>query len=135
MAHHLNPAHIGIRTKDYKLLLFYGSDIKSDTPTTPPAWELYDLKKDPTEDNNVYGNPVYAKITATLKDQLKQLRKTYKVDGPEFVYNSIIEEYWDYSAEDYKKAIQISTEAINHLDFFRENKRMLKNKKTKNKTK
>ena len=135
LEHHLNPAHIGIRTKDYKLLLFYGAAIKSDTPTTPPAWELYDLKKDPTEDNNVYNNPKYAKITATLKDQLKQLRKTYKVDGPEFVYNSIIEEYWDYSAEDYKKAIQISTEAINHLDFFRENKRMLKNKKTKTKTK
>ena len=133
LEHHLNPAHIGIRTKAYKLLLFYGASIKSDKPTTPPAWELYDLKMDPTEDNNVYNNPKYSAVVKDLKTQLKQLRKDYKVDGTEFVYNTVIDKYWDYSEEDYQKAKQISAEAVTYLDLFKKNKRLLKKKKTKNK--
>ena len=52
------------------------------SPDTPPAWELYDLKNDPCEDNNVYDNPEYASIVAELKGQLRDLRSEYKVDGP-----------------------------------------------------
>ena len=126
MAHHLNPAHIGIRTKDYKLLLFYGAKIKSTMPTTPPSWELYDLKKDPTEDNNVYSNPKYTKTIKDLKEKLKQLRKDYKLDGTDFAYNKVINEYWDYSNDDYKKAIQISSEAKKSIPLYRKIK---KNKK------
>ncbi len=42
--HHVSP-HFGIRTQQYKLIRFYG-----------PAdfWELYDLKKDPGELQNIY---------------------------------------------------------------------------------
>ena len=116
MAHHLNPAHIGIRTKDYKLLMFYGANIESDIPTTPPGWELYDLKNDPTEDNNIYDDPAYKEIVASLKSELKVLRNKYKVDGPEFKYNTIIEEYWDYSEEDYQKAIEISSRTVDYMD-------------------
>ncbi|MCK4920544.1 MAG: sulfatase, partial [Bacteroidales bacterium] len=88
MAHrHANPAHFGIRTKDYKLIFFYGIFYKETGVTknkegwgnkfdlkTPPAWELYDLKNDPHEMNNIYGQSEYAEITDDLKKQLKDLR-------------------------------------------------------------
>ena len=95
-------------------------------PTTPPSWELYDLKKDPTEDNNVYSNPKYTKTIKDLKEKLKQLRKDYKLDGTDFAYNKVINEYWDYSNDDYKKAIQISSEAKKSIPLDRKIK---KNKK------
>ena len=42
------------------------------------SWELYDLKKDPHEVNNLYGQKGYEKLTATLKDKLKKLMIRYK---------------------------------------------------------
>ncbi|WP_339731584.1 sulfatase [uncultured Gimesia sp.] len=78
MTHHDNPAHYGIRTKDYKLIFFYGLPLDAPgalkTPT-PPHWELYDLKKDPYEMQNVIADPVYAPIVKKLKQQLKQLKQ------------------------------------------------------------
>ncbi|MBK3517508.1 sulfatase family protein [Carboxylicivirga marina] len=90
MAHkHSNPAHFGIRTKDYKLILFYGLDYMkrgkkpkgfSHNPAsmsafqTPLAWEFYDLKKDPKEMDNRYDDPAYADVISSLKQQLKQMR-------------------------------------------------------------
>ena len=56
--------HFGIRTSRYKLIRFY--DHKN-------FWELYDLKKDPTEMNNLYGKKNYEAIVLDLKAQLKQL--------------------------------------------------------------
>ena len=102
------PAHIGIRTKDYKLLLFYGASENSNTPTTPPGWELYDLNKDPNEDYNVYDNPKYTNIINTLKSDLKSIRAKHGFDGPQYPFNEVIEAFWDYDAVDYKKAILIS---------------------------
>ena len=124
MAHHLTPAHIGIRTKEYKLILFYGSNIKGVKPSTPPSWELYDLKKDPTEDNNVYDHPKYAKTIKNLKDKLKHLRRDYNIDGTEFACNKIINKYWDYTNEDYKDAIQISSEAKKSIPLHRKIKKI-----------
>ncbi|MEM9143671.1 MAG: sulfatase-like hydrolase/transferase, partial [Bacteroidota bacterium] len=119
MAHaHANPAHFGVRTKDYKLIFYYGCDYKkrfedSDWPDnksqpfttkrpleywTPPAWELYDLKNDPFEMNNLYGKPGYEKVTADLKNKLKQLRENLNetdVDYPHI--QEIITEHWDLS--------------------------------------
>jgi len=66
--HHVHP-HFGIRTDRYKLAYFYdGLD----------SWELYDLEKDPTEINNIYGNKDSKKLTADLKAKLKQLMIAYK---------------------------------------------------------
>jgi len=65
---HSVKRHYGIRTRRYKLIHFY-YDID--------AWELYDLKNDPQEMNNLYGKPVYAKIIKRLKNKLKKLRKKY----------------------------------------------------------
>ena len=58
MAHHDNPGHVGIRTKEYKLIYYYGADYQGGNQT-PPAWELYDMKRDPFELNNIYDHPDY----------------------------------------------------------------------------
>ncbi len=78
LAHRLRvPAHFGIRTDRYKLIFFYGC-----TPAggqrTPTAWELYDLKKDPFEMQNVYQSRQYAKVVADLKQQLWKTRETLR---------------------------------------------------------
>jgi arylsulfatase A-like enzyme len=65
---HMVKRHYGVRTERYKLIHFY-YDID--------AWELYDLKKDPDELNNVYGEPAYADVVAELKKELAGLRKKY----------------------------------------------------------
>nr|WP_199162644.1 sulfatase [Elizabethkingia sp. ASV34] len=65
--HHVEK-HLGIRTKQYKLIYFY--DIKD--------WELYDLSKDPNEVKNLYHDPRYKKASDKLKLELKELIKKYK---------------------------------------------------------
>ncbi|MEO7317344.1 MAG: sulfatase [Ginsengibacter sp.] len=66
--HNVSP-HFGIRTTRYKLIRFYDK---------VNSWELYDLKTDTHEVNNIYGQKKYAKITAILKKQLKGLIDTYE---------------------------------------------------------
>lgn len=111
MMHHDNPAHFGIRTRDHKLIFYYGHHYNLDkigTPSmpwkensfnieqTPVAWELYDLQKDPTEVNNVYGHPEYAKITAQLKNRLKQVREELNETDEKYPHlQKIIEDNWD----------------------------------------
>jgi N-acetylglucosamine-6-sulfatase len=77
LAHHDNPAHYGIRTKDYKLIFFYGLPLDTrgavSRPTTP-GWELYDLRADPDERHNVYGDPGQAATVARLKQELAELK-------------------------------------------------------------
>ena len=61
--------HYGIRTKRYKLIHFYDP---------VDSWELYDLKKDPKEMHNRYGQAGYDKLTSSLKEELKVLQAKYK---------------------------------------------------------
>lgn len=61
--------HYGIRTERYKLIHFYGP---------VDSWELYDLKKDPAEMKNRYGDKKYANLIAELKARLVALKKQYK---------------------------------------------------------
>lgn len=70
------PAHYGIRTDRFKLIFFYGLPLghTRNNPTTP-GWELYDLKKDPHELDNVYEDPAYADTVAQLKSRLLQLKE------------------------------------------------------------
>lgn len=64
--------HYGIRTSDgMKLAHFYDDGID--------LWELYDLNNDPSEMNNLYGKPSYAKAQKQLHKELDKLRKQYKV--------------------------------------------------------
>lgn len=67
-AEHAVRRHFGVRTQRYKLIRFY-NDIN--------CWELYDLKKDPSEMNNIYGKPGTEKITKDLKKELLKLQIQY----------------------------------------------------------
>ena len=110
MAHrHANPAHFGIRTKNHKLIFFYGKYWKDTsakanlegwgnryTFETPPGWELYDLTKDPQEMNNVYNDPAYASVQAKLKEQLAELRQNLDEEDEDYPHiQAVIEEHWD----------------------------------------
>jgi uncharacterized sulfatase len=106
MAHaHANPAHFAIRTKRYKLIFYYGCDVFPDGRPgwgtrsgwrTPPGWELYDLKTDPHEMNNVYDNPEYAEVRTTLKLQLKKLREELDETDRDYPHiQKIIDAHWD----------------------------------------
>ena len=70
-AEHAVKRHYGVRDKRYKLIHFY-NDID--------CWELYDLKKDPTEMHNIYGQKGTEKITSRLRTLLKKLEEEY--DAP-----------------------------------------------------
>ncbi len=77
MAHHDNPAHYGIRTRDFKLIFFYGLalDATGAKPDpTRPGWELYDLRNDLDERHNVYADPAYRDVRGRLKEQLLNLK-------------------------------------------------------------
>ena len=74
----VRPGHFGIRNERYKLIFFYGTSLDmtgSSKKKTEPAWEFYDLKKDPKEDHNAYSDPEYAEIIKEMKIELKRLRK------------------------------------------------------------
>lgn len=86
--HHIRPAHLGIRTNRYKLILFYGENLQttgSEKTKTTPAWEFYDLENDPMENKNIYENPNYSNIISILKKELI-LQKEYfgdtDIDNP-----------------------------------------------------
>ena len=63
---HFVKRHYGVRTDQYKLIHFY-EDIDE--------WEFYDLKVDPNEINNIFGNPAFAEIIENSRQQLLELRQ------------------------------------------------------------
>ena len=67
---HMVAKHNGVRTERFKLLHFYQFG----------EWEFYDLREDPKELHNQYGNPAYADDVARLKDRLEELRTRYGDD-------------------------------------------------------
>jgi len=112
LADHGIPAHYGIRTDRYKLVFYYGQTLgmtgtdakridvfnKDSGPIVPttPEWELYDLKKDPQELSNEYGNPKYTKVISKLKQQLLELKKELNDTDDEYpVMMEIRDEYWN----------------------------------------
>ena len=67
-AEHNVRRHYGVRNERYKLIHFY-NDVD--------AWELYDLKTDPTEMHNLYGRPGMEKVTREMKKELLRLQVQY----------------------------------------------------------
>ena len=65
---HSVKKHYGVRTDRYKLIHFY-DDIDQ--------WELYDLKEDPSEVNNLYDQEGYEEISGKLYQDLLKLQKQY----------------------------------------------------------
>jgi arylsulfatase A-like enzyme len=81
---HMIPRHYGIRTKRYKLMHFYQFG---------KEWEMYDLKSDPDELTNIYGNNETIKVQNNLKNRLKKLQKFYGDDSDLSVRPDYIEQY------------------------------------------
>jgi len=66
-SYHQVPRHNGIRTDRYKLINFYEFG----------EWEFYDLKTDPDELKNLYGNPEKKDLIEHIRKQLLELQKDY----------------------------------------------------------
>ena len=112
MAHHDNPGVMAIRTKTHKLVYYYGCNYDGGYQT-PPGWELYDLKKDSAELNNVYDDPIYTNERERLKKQLANLRKIVGDDGSHYPEaEKVVQEFWDYTDSDREKARKISGEYL-----------------------
>jgi arylsulfatase A-like enzyme len=65
--HHVQP-HYGIRTERYKLIHFYYN---------VDLWELYDLKNDPSELNNLIHSKKHIPLINKLKKELYKLKSDY----------------------------------------------------------
>ena len=68
-AEHSVRRHYGVRTGRYSLMHFY-NDIDE--------WELFDLKRDPAQLHNIYGQPGTEKLTRRLMDELVRLQTEYE---------------------------------------------------------
>ncbi|WP_240614733.1 sulfatase/phosphatase domain-containing protein [Polaribacter filamentus] len=68
--HHVQP-HYGIRTDRYKLIHYYYD---------MDEWELFDLKEDPNELNNIYDNTQNQDLIEQLKIRIKELMHEYKIN-------------------------------------------------------
>ncbi|HZM52011.1 MAG TPA: sulfatase/phosphatase domain-containing protein, partial [Vicinamibacteria bacterium] len=67
---HNTRAHYGVRTRTHKLVYYWKKD----------QWELFDLVHDPSEMNNLYGQPGQDELTRTLKAELARLKAAVKDD-------------------------------------------------------
>ncbi len=106
---HLVRKHDGVRTRDYKLIHFYGkgglratsenkyqnvpgtseyrvlhylekANYFKDSVPDIDYYELYDLNADPDEMNNIYGKKGTEKVTKSLKKTLDKYRKDLNID-------------------------------------------------------
>jgi arylsulfatase A-like enzyme len=73
--HHNTRAHYGVRTATHKLIHYWKKD----------AWELFDLKADPTEQHNLLydraDEPAVAALFQELKAEIARLQNEYEDDG------------------------------------------------------
>jgi arylsulfatase A-like enzyme len=81
---HMVPRHNGIRSKRYKLIHFYQFDNE---------WELYDLKSDPDELNNLYEDSKYAQVRKRMKARLEHLVDHYEDDSDTSVKPELIKKF------------------------------------------
>jgi hypothetical protein len=68
--HHDTRAHYGVRTATHKLIHYWSKG----------QWELFDLRADPAELRNLYGQPGQEAVTAELKATLARLREELQDD-------------------------------------------------------
>ncbi len=110
MFHHSVPAHFGIRTKDYKLIFFYGRHYDTNrygektlglpgsyslVVPTFPSFELYDMRNDPLETTNLAGNPDYADVLKQLKVELLNLKaEVGDMDARNPEINRVVNQYF-----------------------------------------
>ncbi len=109
--HHYVPAHFGVRTKDYKLIFYYGKHYLPEAEfeshywatqyegiekETPHTWEFYDLKNDPKELHNRYNDPAFKDTIKRLKVELQKLRQ--ELNETDIKYpkiQTIVNQHWN----------------------------------------
>jgi hypothetical protein len=98
----IRPAHFGLRNDKYTLAFFYGRGLGLDGANnnpeneTTPAWEFFDLVKDPYQTYNVYNDPQYAEIIKEMKDALIEKRKELKDTDEQYPeMQKIMAKYWN----------------------------------------
>ena len=69
--HHQVQPHYGVRTDRYKLIYYNKID----------QWELFDLRTDPHELNNLADDPDHAEIRRDLEAELRRLQGEFKDEG------------------------------------------------------
>ena len=72
--------HEGVFDGRWKLIKFYGRDVPDGE-----EWELYDVKNDPSEMNNIYSNPEYRSKIESMKTELASLKEQYQVPHKPYV--------------------------------------------------
>jgi arylsulfatase A-like enzyme len=92
------PGHFGIRNDSYKLIFYYGQPLgmkRASKETTEPAWEFYDIRKDPKELHNAIHDQQYASIISQMKVELKK-QKALAGDSDDAypVMQQIFSKYW-----------------------------------------
>ena len=70
---HSVKKHYGVRTSAFKLIHYYDE---------LEEWEMFDLKKDPSEMNNIYGVEEYQTQQEELHSLLNELKAQYKDSIP-----------------------------------------------------
>lgn len=97
--HAKRPGHFGIRNKRYKLAFFYGHSLDmtgSSKESTTPAWEFYDLEKDPHENYNAYNDDSYSEIIKNMKIELKKQRQDFGDTDVKYAeLQEIFNKHWD----------------------------------------
>ena len=75
--HHV-PGLYGVRTDRWKLIYYYNKPLGmkgAHGPDGTPEWELFDLRSDPREMRNLYGDPKHAGLVRELKGELERLQR------------------------------------------------------------
>jgi N-acetylglucosamine-6-sulfatase len=70
------PKIEGVRNDRFKLIRYYGHPKLK----LGEQWELFDLEKDPAEQESVYSNPEYDWVIKTMRAELDALREQYDVE-------------------------------------------------------
>ena len=80
-------------------MFFYGHSLDmtgSSKKSTTPAWEFYDMVKDPNENYNAYNDPAYKEIISEMKMELKRQREIYNdTDNNYPVMQEIFNKNWN----------------------------------------
>jgi arylsulfatase A-like enzyme len=97
VVHHSVSGHFAYRQNNWKLILAKGSGgwsspRENQVPATAPVAQLYDLDKDPGEQNNLYDSQpdVATKLLAQLKEDVTNGRSTQGIESTNDVANVVL---------------------------------------------
>ena len=78
MAHHDNPAHVGLRTKTHKLIFYYGCNYDGGYRTRHRAGNSMTSSTTPTETVNIYDEPGNKDSCRKVKSSTRRLAAEHR---------------------------------------------------------